>query len=151
MKTEFWVCGKTKHNFVKEAIDFYRKRIGSSINFQYQELEIRKFNSIQETLLSEEEVVLKLLKPNDYLILLDENGDIFTSKEFALFLNSNNAQGRLIFLAGGAYGFSSKIYERASKKISFSRMTFTHELIRIIFLEQYYRAQTIIKNHPYHH
>jgi len=151
MKTEFWACGKTKHAFVKEAVDFYLKRIANPKGFIYHELEIKKTNSSQELLIAEEEAISKLLKSNDFLILLDEQGEAFSSTSFASFLNSLNLQGRIIFLAGGAYGFSENIYKKAAKKISFSKMTFTHELIRIIFLEQYYRALTIIKNHPYHH
>ena len=97
--------------------------------------------------------ILKEIQPNQELILLDERGKIFSSIEFSEYITNhfNYNQRDLIFLIGGPYGFSDKVYERANSKMSLSKMTFSHQMVRMIFLEQLYRAATIIKGEPYHH
>ena len=100
---------------------------------------------------SEGELLLKKLVPTDYLILLDEKGATYTSREFAATLQKlSNTQASCVFVIGGAFGFSEQVYERANAKLSLSKMTFSHQLIRLIFIEQLYRAFTIIKGEPYH-
>lgn len=97
--------------------------------------------------------ILKKLKGDEKLILLDEKGKSFTSAAFASYLQGlfNSTNGKLIFLSGGAYGFGDQIYHKSNDQISLSAMTFTHDMVRLIFLEQMYRALTIINNHPYQH
>ena len=96
--------------------------------------------------------IMQLIKPSDYVVLLDERGSEFRSIEFAKWLQKKQmATKRLLFIVGGAYGFSNNIYERANEKISLSRMTFSHQMIRLFFVEQLYRAFTILRNEPYHH
>ncbi|MFZ4753774.1 MAG: 23S rRNA (pseudouridine(1915)-N(3))-methyltransferase RlmH [Chitinophagaceae bacterium] len=101
----------------------------------------------------EGELILSKLRPDDRLILLDERGKIFSSIGFSEFIQGqmNQGQKQLVFVIGGAYGFSEEVYKKASYKISLSEMTFSHQLIRIVFMEQMYRAMTILNNHPYHH
>jgi len=96
---------------------------------------------------------MKYLKPNDELILMDERGEEFTSERFASQIEKKSIHGtkNVVFAIGGAYGFSDDIYKRANEKISLSKMTFSHQMVRVIFLEQLYRAYTIIKGEPYHH
>jgi len=153
MKTEFWVIGKTKQDFIKEGISFFLKRLKPFIQFSYHEIDIKKGNSEQEILQNETDAVLKLINKGDYIILLEETGEQYTSLQFSEYFKSLTISitGRLIFIAGGAYGFSDVIRQKGHKKLSLSKYTFTHELVRLIFLEQFYRIQTIIKNHPYHH
>ena len=98
-------------------------------------------------------LILKMLQPGDYLVLLDEHGKSFTSMEFATYLERKMhvVSKRLVFVIGGPYGFSEAVYKAASEKISLSKMTFSHQMIRLIFVEQIYRAMTILNNEPYHH
>ncbi len=152
MKVEFWITGKTSQSIVKKEIDKYSSRINKYIPFEIKELKIPKEKTADRIIIKESEIVLSNLKVNDFLIILDEKGKEFTSIEFAKQLQSlfNRSGSKLIFLVGGAYGFSNQIYKRSNLSISLSRMTFTHEMIRIFFTEQLYRALTIINNHPYH-
>ncbi|MCF0191139.1 MAG: 23S rRNA (pseudouridine(1915)-N(3))-methyltransferase RlmH, partial [Marinilabiliaceae bacterium] len=102
---------------------------------------------------AEAQAVMALIQPSDVLVIMDENGKQFTSRQFADYLAKMAVQGtrRLLFLIGGPYGFDKSIYDRANFKISLSPMTFSHQMVRLIFLEQLYRAHTIIKGQPYHH
>jgi 23S rRNA (pseudouridine1915-N3)-methyltransferase len=102
---------------------------------------------------SDRDIINKLLKPNDHLVIMDEKGKEYSSTGFSAFLQKcfNEVGGNLIFLIGGAYGFHDDIYARANAKISLSQMTFTHQMVRLIFAEQLYRAMTILRNEPYHH
>ena len=152
MKVEFWMTGKTSQSIVKKEIDQYSSRINKYIPFEIKELKIPKEKTAERIIIKESEIVLSNLKVNDFLIILDEKGKKFTSIEFAKQLQAlfNRSGSRLIFLVGGAYGFSNQIYQRSNLSISLSHMTFTHEMIRIFFTEQLYRALTIINNHPYH-
>ena len=106
-----------------------------------------------EARIKEGEQIIKLLEKGDYVILLDETGKEFTSKEFAGYINKKQVANvkHLVFILGGAYGFSDELYQLANEKMSLSKMTFPHQMVRYIFLEQLYRAFTIINNEPYHH
>ena len=101
----------------------------------------------------EGELILKMLQPSDYLVLLDERGKEFRSVEFAQYIQDKMLSSckRLCFLIGGPYGFSEAVYQRSNAKVSLSKMTFSHQMVRVIFLEQLYRAMTILKGEPYHH
>ena len=101
----------------------------------------------------EADLILKALQPGDYIVLLDEHGKEFTSMQFAAYLEKKmaNVARRLVFVVGGPYGFSDRIYQTAHEKISLSKMTYSHQMIRLIFTEQLYRAMTILNNEPYHH
>ena len=143
MKTEFWCMGKTEEPYLKEGIGQYARRLSHYLNFEYREL----------TGKDKEKEIEKFLKTNDYLVLLDERGQEFTSRGLSQFLQQrfNTGSGRLIFLAGDAYGFPEAVSERANFRLALSLLTFTHEMVRLIFLEQLYRAMTILKNENYHH
>lgn len=154
MQFIFWTIGKTNSaEFAKWENDF-TKRIKSFTPFDSDVLDAGRGLKNPDQIRAEEgKKVLSRLKTEDYLILLDEKGKTFTSREFANYLEkkmSTSSGKRIVFLVGGAYGFHESIYSRANDKISLSSMTFSHQLIRQIFLEQLYRAFTIINNHPYH-
>ena|SRR6185503_791823 len=151
MKVGFWCIGKTNDPYIKEGFDVYRKRLTNYLNFEY--LEIIPPKNKKSGIETERDEILKILKPNDVLILLDEKGKEFDSVGFSVFLQKkfNETNGSLIFLAGGAYGFHNDIYTRASDTIALSKMTFTHQMVRLIFIEQLYRAMTILKGEKYHH
>ncbi|RYD79428.1 MAG: 23S rRNA (pseudouridine(1915)-N(3))-methyltransferase RlmH [Sphingobacteriales bacterium] len=156
MKVAFWAIGKTDEKYLLEGIEKYTKRLGNYLSFEYKELYIRQSQKIPSPLQhkqTERDELLKIIKPTDFLILLDEAGKEFNSVGFANFLQKkfNDVSGNMIFLIGGAYGFHDDIYARANAKIALSQMTFTHQMVRLIFLEQLYRAMTILKNEPYHH
>ncbi|HMV15293.1 MAG TPA: 23S rRNA (pseudouridine(1915)-N(3))-methyltransferase RlmH [Chitinophagales bacterium] len=153
MKIEIWWIGKTFQDFTQKGYTEFLKRIEKFTNIEIVEIqEIKSQTQAKQLKSLEAEKILNKLKPDDFLILLDEKGKHFTSVEFASFLQKkdNQATKKLIFLIGGAYGFDDKIYERANDKLSLSSMTFSHQLIRLIFMEQLYRAYTIIHNFPYH-
>ena len=155
-KITFLLIGKTTENFVNEAITKYANRLKHYVAFEIQvipELKNTKNMPARQQKQKEGEAILKTLTDTDEVILLDERGKTFSSIEFAGFLeNKMSSPGkRLLFVVGGAYGFSENVYNRANDKISLSKMTFSHQIIRPIFMEQLYRAMTIIKNEPYHH
>lgn len=156
MKVLLLVVGKTTFGFVNEAISLYEKRLKYYVN--YSRIEIPELKGVQA--LSKEqikeregELILKNIKESDDLILLDERGAIYNSEEFAKVIENKITYSSkdIVFVIGGAYGFSNKVYDRANGKISLSKMTFSHQIVRAIFLEQLYRAFTIIKGEPYHH
>jgi 23S rRNA (pseudouridine1915-N3)-methyltransferase len=156
MKIILLVVGKTNEKFLTEAISIFEKRLKHYISFQIEvipELKNTKHLSIGQQKEKEAELILKQLQEGDDVILLDEKGTSYTSKGFADLLEKKMSIGikRLVFVVGGPYGFAPKMYERAQEKISFSKMTFSHQLIRLIFVEQIYRAFTIMKGEPYHH
>lgn len=156
MKVEFWVIGKTSFDYLDKGNDIYLNRIKHYVPFKMEvipDIKNRKKLSTDQIKTKEGEVVLSKLNSGDFLILMDENGKHRTSVDFSDYLQGLLQQSykRLIFLIGGAYGFSEEVYNRANTKMSLSKMTFSHQMVRVIFLEQFYRALTIMKNEPYHH
>jgi len=150
-----WI-GKTEEKYLETGIENYLKRIKHYINFQIvtiPELKNTKSLSIEQIKQKEGELLLKMIRQSDKLVLLDENGQIESSISFSVFLEKMMLTGikNLIFVIGGAYGFSMEVYQRANTKISLSKMTFSHQLVRLVFVEQIYRAFTILKGEPYHH
>ncbi|MCB0589602.1 MAG: 23S rRNA (pseudouridine(1915)-N(3))-methyltransferase RlmH, partial [Phaeodactylibacter sp.] len=155
MKTELWAIGKTSEPYLEEGMALYQKRLGYYLKFGLEIIpDVRKAGKLSPDQLKvkEAESVLRRLQPGDFLVLLDEAGKQHTSESFAGFLNHKMQMSykRLIFLIGGAYGFSPELYARADGKLSLSRMTFSHQMVRLFFLEQLYRAMTILNNEPYH-
>ncbi|MDR0385462.1 MAG: 23S rRNA (pseudouridine(1915)-N(3))-methyltransferase RlmH [Prevotellaceae bacterium] len=156
MKIKFVAVGKTTAGYLKEAISVYENRLKHYIPFELICIpDIKNAGKLSETQLKnrEGENILAKLNSGDELVLLDEKGKSLSSPEFSLLLSGKiNAGNRCtVFVAGGAYGFSDEVYARASLMISLSRMTFTHQMVRLIFVEQLYRAFTIMKGEAYHH
>lgn len=147
--------GKTRDPFIKEGVELFRKRVVRYIPFKIETLPDLKNTrnlTMKEVQNQEAALLLKRIKPTDHLVLLDERGQEYNSISFAE--NLNSLEGRvshLVFVIGGPYGFSEEVYHRANGKLSLSRLTFSHQLVRLIFLEQLYRAYTILKGEPYHH
>ena len=148
MNIELIVVGKTDMKEVETLVAMYAKRLNHYVRFA-----ITKKLSEGEQKRLEGEAILRLLTPSDYVMLLDEHGAELRSIEFADLVEKRMSAGikRLVFLIGGPYGFSEAVYARANGKLSLSKMTFSHQIVRAIFLEQLYRAFTILKNEPYHH
>lgn len=148
--------GKTTQSYVKEGIEEYTGRLKRYTPFKIECLaDIKGAKALSEDMQKQKEgeLILSFLNSSDHCILLDERGREYTSKEFALSLQKIMASGkkRLVFVVGGPYGFSKSVYDRADSKISLSKMTFTHEMVRLFFTEQIYRAMTILRGEPYHH
>lgn len=155
MKVEFWVIGKTNENYLKQGIELYVKRLSHYLPFQMITVpDVKTSKGMKPLQLKnkEGEAILQKLKSEDLLILLDEKGKSFHSVAFATYLDQllMRPGRRLIFLVGGAFGFSEAVYQRAQGKLSLSAMTFSHQMIRLFFVEQLYRAMTILRNEPYH-
>lgn len=147
--------GKTATGYVREGIEEYLKRLKHYIPFTVETVpDVRggKLSEEQQKRL-EGERILSLLRPADRVVLLDENGSEYTSEKFAERLQKHMASGlkRLVFVIGGPYGFSPEVYGRADGKLSLSKMTLNHEMVRMFFVEQVYRAMTILRGEPYHH
>ena len=141
---------------MREGIDDYVKRLSFYVPFEIKVIpDIKNRSSLSEELQKEKEglMILNQVSSSDYLILLDERGTEFSSIEFSKWIEKKMIAGirQLVFVIGGPYGFSSIVYQRSDIKISLSKMTFPHQMVRMIFVEQIYRAMTIIKNEPYHH
>jgi len=155
MKTELILVGKTVNKHFVAGIKDYVERIGHYMPFSVTvvpELKNTKSLSEEQQKEKEGELILKMVQPSDTVVLLDEHGNEFRSVEFAQWLQKKqNTARRLLFIIGGPYGFADAVYARANEKISLSRMTFSHQMVRLIFTEQIYRACTIIKGEPYHH
>lgn len=155
MKTELILVGKTNDKHFQTGIDDYCQRIGHYMPFSITvipELKNTKSLSFQQQKEREGELILAKLQSSDHVVLLDEHGKDFRSVEFARWIEQKNASvRRLVFVIGGPYGFSEVVYSRANEKISLSKMTFSHQMVRLVFVEQIYRACTIIKGEPYHH
>ena len=156
MKISLVVIGKTDANYFSEAIREYQNRLVHYIPFEMQVIpDIKNAKNLSESQQKEKEgeLILKSLQAGDYLVLLDEKGKEFTSMQFASYLEKkmHTVSRRLVFVIGGPYGFSEAVYQAASEKGSLSKMTFSHQMIRLIFVEQIYRAMTILNNEPYHH
>lgn len=156
MKILLLVVGKTVDKHLIALTNEYAERIGHYIPFDLEvipELKNTKTLTTEQQKKREGELILKSIKKDDYVVLLDEGGKEFRSMEFAAFLKSKQNMGlrRLVFIVGGPYGFSPEIYQLAREKVSLSRMTFSHQMVRLFFVEQIYRAMTILRGEPYHH
>lgn len=144
--------GKTKDEYIKAGIESYLKRIRPFINIEINELKTTHSGNIEEAKSEEYKLIQKYLKPSDVLILLDENGTLFSSRDMAEYVKNllNTTKGRIIFVIGNAYGHHQELITHTKHVLSLSRMTFNHQLVRLILMEQLYRSATIIKGHPYH-
>ena len=156
MKIVLLTIGKTSEKYLIEGIAQYQKRLKHYTQFEMLEiLNIKNAKNFSnaELMKKEGELILKQLQNSDHLILLDDKGKDFTSTKFAEKLQSWMLSGkkRLVFVVGGAYGFSEDIYARGNEKLSLSKMTFSHQMVRLFFVEQIYRGYTILNNEPYHH
>ena len=156
MKITLITMGKTEDSYLSEGINIYTKRLKHYVPFrilEITELKNTKNLSREQQKIKEAELIFKNINNTDHVILLDENSNELSSREFSEFLNKKMVGGQhhLIFVVGGPYGFSKEVYDRSNEKISFSKMTFSHQMIRLFFVEQIYRAYTILKGEPYHH
>ena len=156
MKITLLTVGKTDKDWVKQGMDIYVSRLKHYIPFSITEIpEMKNVSALsrEQIKAKEGELILKNVKPVDNIVLLDERGKEYSSVEFAKVLQDKiNYEGKdIVFVIGGAYGFSEDVYRRANSRMSLSRMTFSHQMVRAIFAEQLYRAFTIIKGEPYHH
>lgn len=156
MKISLFVVGKTNHSYLSPGIDDYTRRINHYIPFNIQyiaDAKNTKSLSQSQQKQAEGQNLLNAFDKSDYVVLLDERGKEFTSKDFSSFIEKKmqTVAKRLVFVVGGPYGFSDDVYQRANEKISLSKMTFPHDLIRLVFTEQLYRSFTIMNNEPYHH
>jgi 23S rRNA (pseudouridine1915-N3)-methyltransferase len=156
MKIQLIVINKITQNFVQQGLDEFCARLKHYIPFELEvipDIKNAKKLSFEQQKEKEGDLILQSFQAGDYIVLLDERGKEFTSIEFAKYIEKKmyTVSKRLVFVIGGAYGFSPEIYEVAHEKISMSKMTFPHQLIRLIFAEQLYRAMTLLHNEPYHH
>lgn len=156
MNIELFTVGKTRQEYIKDGVEIYLKRLRRYVPFELREFpDIKNAGKMSENEQKEAEgeMLLSKITPADHVILLDERGQEYTSKKFATKLRQIMLTGkkRLIFVVGGPYGFSEVMYSRANELLSFSRMTFNHEMIRLFMVEQTYRAMTILRGEPYHH
>jgi 23S rRNA (pseudouridine1915-N3)-methyltransferase len=150
------MIGKTDNTTYVEEVGDYERRLKHYLPFEIAiipDLKNTKNLSISQQKEKEGELLLRFLQPGDYCVLLDERGKEYTSGGFASWLEKKMAVAgkRLVFMVGGPYGFSEEVYRAASEKLSLSKMTFSHQMIRLFFIEQVYRAMTILHNEPYHH
>ncbi len=155
MKITLLVVGKTTDTHIETLIQEYQKRLTHYLTFALQvipELKNTKALTSEQQKQAEGEMILKAVTSSADLILLDEHGKEFRSIEFADYVQKRMSSGRdVVFVVGGPYGFSEAVYQRANGKISLSKMTFSHQMVRLFFVEQLYRAMTILKGEPYHH
>ena len=156
MKIVLLSIGKTSERYLVDGIQHYQNRLKHYMPFEIIEIpNIKKSQNLSKTELKKKEGILisQHIQSTDYVILLDDKGKASSSLQFAQKLESwlNSGKKRMLFVVGGAYGFSDEIYSKASEKCSLSKMTFSHQMVRLFFAEQLYRAFTILKNEPYHH
>lgn len=156
MKISLIVIGKTGDSYMNEGITGYTRRLSYYIPFDIQYIpDLKNTKSLTESQQKhlEGQALLNTFDKSDYVVLLDEHGKEYTSVEFAKYISKKmiSVPKRLVFVVGGPYGFSEDVKSYAKEKISLSKMTFSHEMIRLIFAEQLYRAMTILNNEPYHH
>ena len=156
MTIKLLAVGKTDDKDLQKLIDQYIKRLKHYCKFKIEIIpDIKKSKKMDENLQKQKEgeLILTKTQASDILVLLDENGKNFSSVGFSTWLQKqmNTGMKQLIFVIGGPYGFSDEVYQRANQKISLSKMTFSHQMVRLFFTEQIYRAFTILKNEPYHH
>jgi len=156
MKITFLTVGKTEDAYLKDGIEKYIKRLKHYTKLSIidlDELKNTKALTQEQQKSKEAELILKKITPQDYVILLDEKGMELTSEKFAAYIDKKAiaSVSNMVFVVGGPYGFDSTVYARANDKLSLSAMTFSHQMVRLFFIEQLYRAFTIIKGEPYHH
>jgi 23S rRNA (pseudouridine1915-N3)-methyltransferase len=156
MKLTLLVVGKTDDRYIKEGMERYAKRLKHYVDFNFEiipDIKKAKNTTVDLQKIKEGEQILSKWAPAKEFHLFDEKGKPYTSREFAGFLNKKMVSGlkELVFVVGGPFGFSDEVYQKAGSKISLSRMTFSHQLARLLCMEQLYRAFTILKGEPYHH
>lgn len=156
MQIVFLVVGKTNEKYLKEGIEEYQKRLRKYIAYKQEVIpELKRQKGLSETELKtrESQEILSRLKTSDLVLLLDEKGKSYDSVTFAKHLQKRMNAGykRIVFVVGGPYGFSEEVYNRGNEKLALSAMTFSHQMVRLFFTEQIYRAFTILRNEPYHH
>jgi 23S rRNA (pseudouridine1915-N3)-methyltransferase len=154
MRVELWAVGKTNETYLETGMAIYQKRLGHYLTFGLEIIPPAKVKTTDGNLMRNEEgkAILSKLDSEDFLVLLDERGKQFTSVEFSKWMEKHLAHSRkrIVFLIGGAFGFSEEVYARANADISLSSMTFSHQMVRLFFLEQLYRAMTILRGERYH-
>lgn len=156
MKITLAVIGKTESGYLRQGIDDYINRLGHYVNFNIEYIHdaknTRRLSESQQKS-AEGKSLLDAIDAGDHVVLLDEHGREYGSADFAVWMQKRLSGGgkRLVFVVGGPYGFSKEVYDRANEKMSLSQMTFSHEMVRLIFIEQLYRAFTILRHEPYHH
>ena len=155
MNIKLILVGKTEEKYLREGIEIFEKRLKNYINFEMiiiPSLKDTKSLSPQIVKEKEGELILKQVSKYDKIILFDEQGLEFTSMDYSVFLQKHMNAGvkNLCFVVGGAFGFSDEVYKKADQKVALSKMTFSHQMIRLLIVEQIYRAFTILKNEPYH-
>jgi len=156
MKITFLTIGKTEESWLKEGINKYVARLKHYTRLTFieiEELKNTKSLTIDQQKAKEGELILKKIAALDHVILLDEKGTLLSSLQFAAYIDKKSLGpiSSLVFIVGGPYGFAPSVYERANDKLSLSDMTFSHQMVRLFFVEQLYRAFTILKGEPYHH
>lgn len=156
MQIKLLAVGKTDSAAIAELTEIYTKRLTRYIRFEIQiipDLKKRAKLSFEQQKKQEGDLILNQLSPSDFVVLLDEAGKQFTSMAFANYLQQRMNSGikNLVFIIGGPYGVSEEVYQRANSKLSLSKMTFSHQMVRLFFAEQLYRAFSILNNEPYHH
>lgn len=155
LKIQLIVIGKTDVAWLQEGIAVYAERLKHYVQFTMEvipDIKNRKNLSLPEQKLKEAQLLLSKFAPTDFVVLLDEQGKYYKSVEMAQWIEQMSLRtSRMVFIIGGPYGFDETMYARANAKISLSAMTFSHQMVRVIFLEQLYRAFTIIRKEPYHH
>lgn len=156
MTIKLLAIGKTDKKQLQLLIEEYQKRLSFYITFEFDiihDIKNTKNLNVEQQKQKEGELILKQVKPNDFLVLLDENGKHYSSVGFAKYLQKHMNSGikQLVFVIGGPYGFSQDVYTRAQSKLALSKMTFSHQMVRLFFIEQLYRGFTILRNEPYHH
>lgn len=156
MQITLIAIGKTDSSELSKLIAIYEKRLKHYVKFQFLIIpDIKNSKNLSEVLQKEKEgeVILDHIQPADVLVILDEKGKQFTSVEFSQFLQKkmNSGLKNLVLVVGGPYGFSDAMYQRSNEKISLSKMTFSHQMVRLFLIEQLYRGFTILRNEPYHH
>lgn len=156
MTITFIQIDKTQDSYLNEGMAIYLKRLKNYCSLEVITINVPKnvrLKTEKEQKTEEAKLILNELKPGDHLLLLDEKGKQMSSVEFAQFMNQKQNSGvkRLVFLIGGPFGFDQKIYDRANFKLGLSQMTFSHQMVRLFFLEQLYRAYTILGGEKYHH
>lgn len=155
MKIELWAVGKTNEAYLESGISIYEKRLRHYLKFEFVIIpDIKKAGKLSpdQLKIKEGDIILQKLQQGDYLILLDEKGKQQTSIAFANKIEQllQMSYKRIVFVIGGAFGFAPSVYQRANSQISLSKMTFSHQMIRLFFIEQLYRGMTILKNEKYH-